>query len=66
MNIKVEEWIVHLVSDEDGHLTIYVAHTDGSSIHDIDCGDVGGENELAYRVTTHNIEKAYKKGCIHF
>jgi len=59
MDIKVKEWTVHLCSDDDGHLTIYVAHTDGSRLYDVDCGEIGGENEIGYRVTTDNIEKFY-------
>ena len=61
MKIEIEKWVVHLISDDDGHLNIYAAHTDGSQAEEVDCGDIGAYGEIGFRVTTHNIEETYKK-----
>lgn len=52
------DWNVLLGSDEDGHLSVYVCHKDGTEI--IDCqADIGNKYEWAERFTTEKIEKDY-------
>lgn len=56
--VALGDWNVSLVSDEDGHLSVYVCHKDGTDI--IDCqADIGNEYEWAERFTTEKIEKDY-------
>ncbi len=57
--VAIVDWNVSLVSDEDGHLSVYVCHKDKTKI--IDCqSDIGNEYEWAERFTTEKIEKDYK------
>lgn len=58
--IVVGEWNALLVNDEDGHLSIYLSHQDGTQV--IECGaDIGNENEWAERFMTDKIEKNHKE-----
>ena len=58
--VTIGDWKVSLVSDEDGHLSVYLSHKDGTEI--IDCNsDIANEHEWADRFTTVKIEKDFKK-----
>jgi hypothetical protein len=53
----VGEWTVNAVVDSDGHLTLWLTHTDKTAIMMIeeDFGERDGECQL--RFTTSNIER---------
>jgi len=56
--VTLGDWNISLVNDEDGHLSVYLSHKDGTEI--IDCqADIGNEYEWAERFTTEKIEKDY-------
>jgi len=58
--VVLGDWNVSLVNDEDGHLSVYLSHKDGTEISDC-CADIGNENEWAERFTTEKIEKDYEQ-----
>ncbi len=55
-SIVVEDYQIHLVLDEDGHLNIYVESLDDSSVVEIETGQ-NTDKQLAYRFSTEKIEK---------
>lgn len=55
----VTDWKVKKVVDADGHLTLFVAHTDGSPIIEVD-EDLGSDVEFFKRLTTRDIESKYR------
>ena len=60
--LSVGNWTVQLIEDEDGHLSVYANHADGSEVHDTG-EDIGQEDEYAVRLTTSKIEADYNKGA---
>lgn len=59
------DWTVSLVSDEDGHLSVYVCQGDKTKI--ITCeADIRNEYEWKKRFTTEKIEKDYKGMQVEF
>ena len=59
--VNVGDWNVSLVSDEDGHLGVYISHKDGSEIIECQAG-IGDEHEWAERFTTEKIENNFNQG----
>lgn len=60
--VVIGEWKVDLVTDDDGHLSVYIAHNDESEVYSCNA-DIGSDNEWAERFTTQQIEESYKKEC---
>jgi hypothetical protein len=58
--VVLGDWNVSLVNDEDGHLSVYLSHKDGTEISDC-CADIGNENEWAERFTTAKIEQDFNE-----
>ena len=54
----IGDWVIEGVLDDDGHLTVFITHSDESEIYQCD-PDIGKENEWANRFTTEQIEKKY-------
>lgn len=59
-SIAVGLWDVQLHQDEDGHLSVWIKHKDGTIIHDAEAGGEYGE-EAEFRFTTEGISNAYRK-----
>lgn len=57
-NIKVGQWTIIASVDDDGHLSTFISHEDGSEVFATD-SDIGKEDEWAERFTTQAIEDAY-------
>ena len=53
--VKVEDWKVQLVNDDDGHLTLYVTHDGEAMPYDVDA-DIAGPGEYAVKLTTILVE----------
>jgi hypothetical protein len=53
-------WTIRASVDDDFHLNIFVGNDDGTQVHD-NSEDNGAENEMAYRLTTQQIEDEYKE-----
>jgi hypothetical protein len=57
-SVEIGDWNVSLISDEDGHLSVYLAHKDGTEV--VNCqADIGNECEWAERFTTKKIEEDF-------
>lgn len=56
--LSVGGWTVHLVDDEDGHLSIHAEHEDGTEVHHTG-DDLGSGNSWGLRLTTSGIEDEY-------
>ena len=52
------DWVVEIAKDIDGHLNLYITNVKSDNMYEID-GDQHGE-ELHYRITTTEIEEAYR------
>ena len=62
MKVKLKNFEVGILEDDDGHLNVYIESNDGSDIREIDTGQGGGVGEqLALRFTNKTIEDNYKK-----
>lgn len=59
-SLQVGLWVVQLHQDEDGHLSVWIKHRDGTTIHDAQAGGEYGE-EADFQFTTEGIEDAYRK-----
>lgn len=57
--IQNENWIVSTSVDEDGHLTVWIDHTDGTEVHAIGI-DTYAE-EWRERFTTDKIERDWNE-----
>jgi len=57
--LSVGNWSVQLHQDEDGHLSVWVKHRDGTTIYDIEGAEY--EEEAEFEFTTQGIEDAYRK-----
>ena len=60
--MNINEWVVELIVDSDGHLNVYIDHKDKSGV--IHCevdGMTDSEEQWADRFTTVRIEKEYKE-----
>ena len=55
---NISDWSIAVVEDSDGHLNLYIANAKSDDLYEID-GDQHGE-ELHYRITTAEIEEAYR------
>ena len=51
-------WSVQVVEDCDGHLNIYVTNSESDRLLDVE-GDQSSD-ELHYRITTEELEMAYR------
>lgn len=58
-NLNIGTFNVNLVLDDDGHLSVFVNSTDGTSVIDI-TDDMGGEREVCFRLTSENIEQNHR------
>lgn len=57
-NINHSGWSVILTVDDDGHLTFFASHEDGSQ--PIDCDyECDFDDEFGVRLSTHKIEADY-------
>ena len=57
---RTENWKMDIIEDGDGHLNIFIGHSDGTII--TECGaDIGDEHTWAERFTTEGIEKQYQE-----
>lgn len=54
-SLQVGLWDIQLHQDEDGHLSVWIKHSDGTTIHDAEAGGEYGE-EADFRFTTEGIE----------
>ena len=52
------DWVIEIAKDTDGHLNLYITNIKSDNLYEID-GDQHGE-ELHYRITTTEIEEAYR------
>ena len=52
------DWVVEIAKDTDGHLNLYITNVKSDNLYEIE-GDQHGE-ELHYRITTSEIEEAYR------
>ena len=52
------DWVIEINKDTDGHLNLYITNIKSDDLYEID-GDQHGE-ELHYRITTTEIEEAYR------
>lgn len=64
-DVAIGGWTVKLVSDPDGHLSVYLSHQDGTEIHECDA-DISKENEWAERFTTDKIETEFQEDWQNF
>ena len=59
--LKINEWSVKATTDADGHLTLTIAHDDGSLVADTGCDvDIDGI-QWGGRFTTKTIEDGHFK-----
>jgi hypothetical protein len=58
--VFIRGWIVHLCVDDDNHLNLNIHNEDGTEIFD-NSEDNSGENEIAFRLTSQQIEDDYKQ-----
>ena len=61
MEIKLNGWKVQVTVDEDNHLTVAIAHEDGTTPEAF-CADIENPGEWVERFTTPQIEKDYQEG----
>ena len=59
--VKRGDWSIHLIEDSDGHLNIYVTNDKSENLYEIDNCVTTACAELEYRITTNEIEQAYRK-----
>ena len=52
------DWVIEIAKDIDGHLYLGITNIKSDNLYEID-GDQHGE-ELHYRITTAEIEEAYR------
>ena len=56
--IKNKEWTVSTSVDADGHLTVWISHTDGTDITQLDIDSF--DDEWMERFTTEKIEEKHQ------
>lgn len=59
--LKNGEWIVSTSVDDDGHLTLWINHNDGTEIHAL--GIDTYDEEWCERFTTDKIEEDYNNNA---
>lgn len=57
--LHIDGWNIVAIVDGDGHLTLCANHEDSSDIHDM--GMDYDEDEYRVRLTTDDIERAYRE-----
>ena len=55
--LNAKGWVVKALVDDDGHLTVWVSHNDGTDVREIENGDPDG---YQIRLTTKGIEDAFQ------
>jgi hypothetical protein len=58
--VQVGNWNVQLVSDADGHLSVYIDNADGSQVNMIEEDIADNGTQWADRFTTKKLEQDYR------
>lgn len=59
--VDIGEWTVHSIVDDDGHLSVYITHSDSTPIYTVDEDISVSDIEWAARFTTEGIEDIYRE-----
>jgi len=58
MVVTVGDWVVQVIDDDDGHLTVSISHGDGTKVNQIE-EDLGDGLDWCDRFTTEGIENKH-------
>lgn len=61
-NVTAGPWKISAVLDDDGHLSLYVTHEDGTTIADTGADIASSETEWAVRLTSDGTERKFLAG----
>lgn len=59
--MSIGDWNIDASVDDDGHLTVFINHDDGTQVNACDADIASNDTEWAERFTTEGIEEEYRK-----